>query len=352
MKHAQNCILFRADGGPGIGIGHVMRCIALAKALQEKGLSTVFVTAVADPLTLEKLRMRGNEVVCLSVSPGSKKDAIETHHLAFERKVAWVVLDGYQFGADYQLNMRSPKWSLLTIDDHVHATHYHADVLLNQNIAANEALYSCRDEYTKLLLGPKYALLRPEFLPWRSWERKNPSIAHRVLITLGGSDPENLTASVISALDLTTLKDLQAVIVVGPSNKHLDEITSLVRSTSTQTELIVDSTDMPSLMAWADVAISAAGSTAWELCFMGLPSLLIVLAPNQLEIAKGLDVAGAAHCLGEAKDMNPVFIASRLDRIASNATFRENLARKGSMIVDGQGAERVASVMMKKIPVE
>ncbi|MFM8983469.1 MAG: UDP-2,4-diacetamido-2,4,6-trideoxy-beta-L-altropyranose hydrolase, partial [Spartobacteria bacterium] len=241
----------------------------------------------------------------IQASPGSRED-LEATCAAIARYGADsipVALDGYQFDADFQLGLKNAGCRLLVMDDYGHAAFYHADWVLNQNISAREELYASRAPHTRLLLGTKFALLRREFLKYRGWQRQIPETARKVLVTLGGADPDNVTGKVIEAL---APLDLEVKVVVGGSNPHLPKLQQVVESLKTlpaKIELVVNPTDMPGLMAWADLAIAAGGSTAWELAFMGLPSLFVILADNQVAIATELESAGFGVCLGKGIDL-------------------------------------------------
>jgi len=278
-------LLLRADASETIGTGHVMRCLALAQAWQDTGGRVVFLMATEAPAVEARLQSEGMEVIHLPVQPGSRDDAIQTADLARRVGADWVVVDGYHFGADYQRTIRGLGLHLLFIDDHGHADHYSADLVLNQNIHAHEGIYKNREPYTRLLLGTRYVLLRREFLKWRGWKREIPEVARKVLVTMGGSDPDNVTLKVIQALQQVDVDGLETIVVVGGGNPHYEELQSSVQESRFPVLLESNVTNMPELMAWADVAVSAGGSTSWELAFMGVPALVLILANNQRSIA-------------------------------------------------------------------
>ena len=234
----------------------------------------------------------------MDAEPGSAADAAATLALARRLGASWIVVDGYQFGPDYQQWIKDGGARLLLLDDNGDAAPYAADIVLNQNLHAREELYADRAPQTQLLLGPRYALLRREFWPWRGRQRESPRTATKILVTLGGSDPDNVTQKVIDALALVPVTDLEAVVVVGGSNPHREQLAQAAERTAGRVRLQSNVTDMPALMAWADVAISAGGSTCWELAFMGLPSLLVILADNQRLVVEEMARAGAAISLG------------------------------------------------------
>jgi UDP-2,4-diacetamido-2,4,6-trideoxy-beta-L-altropyranose hydrolase len=282
---------------------------------------------------------------------GSPEDLSETMHLIAEtlqadRKNARVVLDGYHFGSDYQLGIKTAGFTLLVVDDYGHADFYHADWVLNQNISAREELYAKRSPATKLLLGPKFAMLRKEFLTYKGWQREIAPMAKKILVTLGGSDPDNVTLQVIQALiDL----DLHVKVVIGGSNPHLREIENFIRSQNNSTaliEVIVNATNMPELMVWADTAVAAAGSTSWELAFMELPNLVFVLADNQVEIAEGLSARQVATSIGRPSPDALVSFKKKLGQLAVSHAECYRISQVSRELVDGSGAKRVLAEMV------
>jgi UDP-2,4-diacetamido-2,4,6-trideoxy-beta-L-altropyranose hydrolase len=335
-------LLIRADANTQFGTGHLMRCLALAQTWQDAGGTVQFVLArttqdLKSHLTTESMDI----VTLLDVSPGSARDAEATISVALQTGVSWAVVDGYHFGAEYQRSLKMAGLRVLLIDDYGHAKHYFADVVLNQNIGIDESLYLQREPYTHLLLGNQYVLLRREFWPWRGWRREISPEARKVLVTLGGSDPHNITLKVIKALQQVGIEDLEVIVVVGGSNPHLQELESVTRHISLATKIVHNVKNMPELMARADVAISAGGSTCWELAFIGVPTLILILANNQTLVAVGMDGAGAALNLGWHTSLNLNDIARSLREILLSFEKRRALALHGQQLVDGNGAKRV-----------
>lgn len=333
------CLLIRADASPQIGTGHVMRCLALAQAWQESGGTTLFALANGTSTLEVRLLSEGMKICHLTALPGSADDAAQTIKLARELKAAWVVIDGYHFSAAYQHAIKQAGLRLLFIDDYGHTKYYYADLVLNQNISADESLYANRESHTRLLLGTRYALLRREFWPWRGWRRKSSPVARKVLVTMGGSDPENVTLKAMQALQNLKGDELETVVVVGSGNLYAGTLQSNIRNR--QTCLVSNISNMAELMAWADLAISAGGSTCWELAFMGLPSIILVLADNQRLIAKQLSALGWAVNLGWHHDISSAQVLQALTSLLVAPEKRVEMIRRGQEIVDGDGTTRL-----------
>jgi len=338
-------LLIRADASIHIGAGHVMRCLALAQAWQETGGEATFAMATDAPAIAGRLKAEGMRVVPLGTDAPGADDAVCTINLARELNPHWVVVDGYQFNSDYQRAIKDAGLSLLFIDDNGHADHYYADLVLNQNIHADPGLYVRREPYTRLLLGTRYLLLRREFLKWREWKREIPGVSRKLLVTMGGGDPDNVTLKVIQALEQVQVDGLEAVVVVGGTNFHYQALVAAARNSRVVLRLERDVADMPALMAWADMAVSGAGSTCWELAFMGLPTAIVTLADNQETAARMLAEKGMAICVGEGKSITPENIGPVLTKFAKDYVTRGAMAQKCSLLADGKGAIKVSKLL-------
>ena len=321
-----------------------MRCLALAQAWQDAGGRAVFAMAEATPAIQARLVAESYEVVSVSHAAGTADDASQTIALAGERKSDWIVVDGYQFTADYQRALKAAGCKVLFLDDYGHAQHYFADFVLNQNACASADSYLHKEPQTRLLLGPKYCLLRREFAGWRRRQRDVSAVCHRVLVMMGGSDPENLTARVIEALAIARLEHVETTAVIGGSNPHFTMLQELAARCGQKIKVQRDILNMAEPMALADVAVSAAGSTCWELCLMGLPALLVDVADNQAELARELDRRGCAIRVGD-RSVSAEKIADQLKRLVGSHELRQSLSQHSRELVDGNGATRVVSVL-------
>jgi UDP-2,4-diacetamido-2,4,6-trideoxy-beta-L-altropyranose hydrolase len=341
QRVVEGTLLIRADASIAMGTGHVMRCLALAQAWQDAGGRAVFAMAEATSAVEQRLRSEGFEVARVAVRVATGADAEETSALARKEGASWVVVDGYAFGAEYQSLLKSYGLKLLFTDDNGHAGHYSADLVLNQNVYASEGLYRSRESSTNVLLGPRYALLRREFSAWRGWKREIPVIARKILLTMGGSDPDNITERVLQVI--LAKRELEATVVAGGSNPQLRELRKVVEQHTGTVHLVENATNMPELIASADIAVAGAGTTTLEICFLGLPALLIVLADNQRATAEELDRRGVAINLGEGAQADLSMLAEHLATLLGSSERRKAMSETGMKLVDGLGAERVAA---------
>ena len=323
-----------------------MRCLALAQAWQDVGGHAIFAMAESTESVVRRIISEKMEFERVEQAPGSAGDSENIITLARRHAAQWVVVDGYVFRAEYQDRFHESGLKLLVVDDDGRAEHYVAEIVLNSNPRATEALYSHRGRSTKLLLGPEYILMRREFAVWRGCKRKMRAPVKNVLVTMGGSDPDNVTQRVIEAL--IAAPEFEVQIVAGGSNPHLAKLREATSETSQHLRLVHNAGNMADLMAWADAAISAAGTAAWEMAFMGLPALLVELADNQAAIASALVDAGAALCLGPASSVGREEISNRLRGLGALDEDLQKMSMCGRALVDGRGAERVVTAMLER----
>jgi UDP-2,4-diacetamido-2,4,6-trideoxy-beta-L-altropyranose hydrolase len=337
-------LLLRTEASVAIGTGHLMRCLALAQAWGDAGGRAVFAMAQATPAVEERLRNEGFEVTRVAAQVGSAADAEQTTRLALMHGASWVIVDGYEFGAEYQESLKRIGMKVLFIDDNGHAGKYSADLVLNPNVHANESLYSNREPYTRLLLGSRYVLLRREFERWRTWKREIPVNGRKILITMGGSDPDNLTYRAIRALMEARIEGLEAMVVVGGSNPHLESLQPLAAECGESIRLLRDPSNIPDLMAWADLAVVAGGGTLWELLFMGCPVLSYARNPVQAQIISQLSEEGIVGGLGYPQESSQAG-KTALVELAKSQEGRARCSQLGRERIDGHGAERAFELL-------
>ncbi len=308
-----------------------MRSLALAQAWNDAGGECLFLSARAAESVLQKLRQESVANRQLDVDPGGSQDMEWTIGEATTFGAEWIVLDGYRFEEKFSTAVVNAGFRLLTIDDLANLSQYSAECVLNQNPLAHEALYARRDAETVLLLGPRFALLRREFRRPRR-PRVHRALAKRVLITLGQSARANNVAQILEGLN--QIGDL-AVWVAGVEAAAIPP-TSHLRVRAMQAV-----PDMSEPIEWADLALTAASSTCWELAALECPMLITVSAENQRRSAGGLKRAGAAVVLSDLTMLTAAEVAQAVATVANDLTLREELARSGSALVDGGGVHRV-----------
>jgi UDP-2,4-diacetamido-2,4,6-trideoxy-beta-L-altropyranose hydrolase len=342
-KREQPALLVRADADTARGSGHVMRCVALAEAWCARGGAAYFLSRCVNDSLRERIQRAGAKFLPLA----GDADLEATFTSIREINASFVVLDGYDFDLSHQRALRSAGYRIMVIDDSARLPRYETDVLLNQNLGAERLEYNANSG-AALLLGPQYALLRREFSVWRSRLHTVPETARKILVTLGGSDPDNVTLKVIQAVRQLEIARLQIRVVVGPVNPHLDELRDAAAAFPGRIELLSCITEMAPLMAWADVAVTGAGSTCWELACVGLPAVALVIAENQRAIAEELSAARVVFNLGWHQELSPERIACTVDGLLYSSYRRLRMSQRGRALVDGRGAERVAAVLSQR----
>ena len=341
-------LIICAECGVQVGTGHVMRCLALAQAWKRSGGAVTFLLREGLTGIEERIRAEGILLETLPKDCGSSADAFVHAVLATGAPLA--VLDGYTFGASQQATLTDAGIRVLTVDDYAHATAYPVRWILNQNVYAAAGMYA--GTKARLLLGPSFALLRDEFLPWIAWKRSIPQRARKILITIGGSDPDNASERILQSLAFLERKgkdkDLEVVLVVGGGNPHLSKLQAASELCPVPVRIVQSVRDMPALMAWADVAISGAGVTTYELCYMGLPSLLLIIAENQRRIAESLGQSGVAVNAGTSREFHPESFASQLQALIESPQRRQAMSQGARELVDGSGNERVRAALVDR----
>jgi UDP-2,4-diacetamido-2,4,6-trideoxy-beta-L-altropyranose hydrolase len=341
-------LFIRTDANTIIGIGHLMRCLALAQAWKEHYGAVTFIGAYDSVGLRAKIVDEGFRLQSIQNTYPDPSDLETTLHTinCFPFENSWVVLDGYNFDEQYQLGLKQHGNMLLLIDDTAHQNHYAADIILNQNINAKELIYDCEFK-TKFLLSSKYVLLRDEFLFYEQPNRIIPNIAKKLLVTLGGGDLMNETSTVLSALESINIENLLVRVIAGIGNRNIDALKSQAERGKHEIEILQDVSQMPQLMAWADIAISAAGSTCWELAFSGLPAVLIMTSKNQRNNLEYLVKYGSVTSVGSEMSMSIDVISQSIYNLITDKELREDMSSRGPLLVDGAGRDRVIEEIKK-----
>ena len=356
-------VAFRTDASLTIGTGHVMRCLTLADALRTHGAQSVFLCRDHVGHLHQVIQDRGYPLLSLggvsmaSTARGSytqwlgvelQRDADDARSRLADLSVDWLIIDHYGLDAAWEHSLRATCGRIMAVDDLANRDHT-VDVLLDQNLGKTEADYAARVPTScRLLLGPGYALLRPEFaaLKAKSLSRRDQGRLRRLLITMGGVDQHNATGAVLDALCVwAPSTNLEVKVVIGASAPWRDQIIQQARHLPFPTEVLVNVQGMGDLMCDADLAIGAAGSTAWERCCLGLPTLQLVLADNQRPIADALSLAGAAYMLERTNLI--MSLGKALDQFMQDPSHLLGMSSAAAKLVDGLGSERVARYLQE-----
>ena len=347
-------VVFRADASVQIGVGHVMRGLSLAAALRALGGESHFVCRAHDGHVGDLIKAQGHRVHLLpkltlfdDIRLGAdwSADAEQTMQEVAALRPDWLVVDHYGIDARWERRAGTAARRQLVIDDLADREH-DADLLLDQNLQPAPARYSSRlPARCRTLLGPRFALLRPEFAARRDRQVSRSGKLRRVLATAGGVDQTDLMSRVVHAWSGLPDGNRPALaLVVGRDSPNLDALRELCAHHRDCT-LHVQTDRMADLMAESDLMITAAGSVNWERCCLGLPALLCASAGNQFDNLVQLARCRTAISIGPAASIDAASLREWLKRLALRPRLLERMSRRAAALVDGHGAYRVAVVM-------
>lgn len=352
-------VAFRTDASKNIGTGHVMRCLTLADALHIHGIQCIFICREHPGNLISLIEKKGHITITLQndfkkrslntnqpyeawLGTDWRTDGTQTSQALYSKEVDWLVVDHYALDSRWERLLRPYTKRMMVIDDLANRPH-DCHLLLNQNLGRNSDDYvELLDPSAKKLIGPQYSLIRPEFAALRkqSLQRRvdNPKLDH-LLVTMGGIDKDNFTGQVLKALKKSRLPpELQITVIMGAHSPWLKQVLDLANQMPWPTEVLKDVDNMAQIMTNSDLAIGAAGSTTWERCCMGLPTIQLAIAPNQLHIASALERIGAATLCNSYNITRELPL--QLANISKTKRLKD-ISHTAANIVDGAGVERV-----------
>ncbi len=335
-------ILFRVGAGRRIGLGHLRRSISLALALGNQGVRSRFLVSGSRE-GLRYLARLGCEGRMVSPSAAWRSPDLRIlRREAASDDVRGVVVDSCDVPVRYLEGLRRTGFSVAVRDD-VGKVHLPVDLLFNGNADARRLLYESNGSGTRFLLGPEYAVLPSDF--WRCSPRRIRRSVRRVLVLLGGEDPHRLMPRLLKELD-TLPGNFAVTAVVGPFFRDRERLGRTVRSCRRKVRLLQSPRSLFSVMKQADLAISGAGQTLYELACVGCPTLAIQVAGDQAGQLKELSRVGFVRRIGPVGDER--FwkrFREALVSLMNDSIRRASMARAGQRLVDGRGAVRVACAL-------
>ncbi len=340
-------VLFLADAGPAVGGGHVMRSLTLARALSERGAECAFVESRAAAQVLGQFGWPSQPVVAMANTEDLA--GLVRWGGAFAKSFApeVIVVDHYGAGVAEETALSAPGRRIVVIDDLADRKHA-CDLLLDPGFGRRREDYAgLVDEGSATLIGPDYALVRPEFAdarPRALSRRARHDQARRALVSLGLTDVGGITARVVQAL-APGLGDVRLDVVLGTGAPSLDALSALA-SHDRRIHLHLNSQEMANLMAEADLCVGAGGSSVWERATLGLPAVNVILADNQAPMAQRLAEAGAGLALDARGEGFEAALLDVWGRLVEEPPLRWSLAERASQLCDGRGADRVAVAVL------
>lgn len=357
-------VIFRTDASLVIGLGHVMRCLTLASALRTQGITSTFVCR-EHPGNLCDFIETGGFAVCRLPMDNAyaasgptlqnnawlganwSEDAMQTAIAIATNGIlpTWLIVDHYALDARWENALRPAALHIMAIDDIADRPHA-ADLLLDQNFYPDMS-----QRYAEILnvsciqlLGPKYSLLREEFIELRQHLRSRDGSVRRGMIFFGGSDTTNETGKALKAIALLNRPDIEFDVVIGAANPNINTLTDQCTKLP-NVKLHCQVSNMAQLMQRADLALGAGGTTTWERCALGLPTLVLSVADNQIAIAEGVDQLKAQRYLGAASAVSVKVLAEAMSQAIEDPRMLEEMSKNAMALVDTHGTQRVLAVL-------
>lgn len=370
-------VVFRVDASIRMGTGHVMRCLTLAEELRRQGAECSFICRAHSGHLIGRIQQSGFQVYSLeegSIEDGSinaiksteailastaneenklyhanwlattqSQDAKDCLAIMQQLQPDWLVVDHYALDNTWQKWLQPYYDKLMVIDDLGDREHL-ADLLLDQNYGSTTDKYQhLVPAHCEVLVGTEFALLRDEFVQWRNYSlerRHSNSLIKNLLITLGGADPDNYTEQILHQLSyIDWPEQIEIIVVMGSTAPFLDSVIDKADAMPVHTIVKTNVSNMAELMSHADLAIGAAGSTTWERCCVGLPTIQVVIAENQRRIAEDLAQDNIIKLLYDVNELPEIL----KDRDA----WMVPLANSAKLVTDGLGTKRVVDYMLK-----
>lgn len=353
-------IVFRVDASLAMGSGHVMRCLTLAEALRQRGHGCVFISRAHLGNLNSFVKSQGfdlfelplDESQSCELSHASWLGASQDHDVEICRPLIlslnpdWLVVDHYALDHNWERAVLPSGCRLLVIDDLADREH-NCHVLLDQNLGKNAGHY--RDlvpKGCKVLTGPSNALLRPEFARLRdtSLMRRRSGKMQQILISLGGVDLYNHTGALLDALKYCDLPyNVELTVVMGALAPYKDAIEVMAMSSPWSINVLSGISDMAERLSMSDLAIGAGGGSSWERCCLGVPTLLVVLAENQLFASNALQESGAVKIIDCSKSLVPQ-LQSGIERLGIPQNLKV-MSDCAAIVCDGQGTTNLVRLM-------
>ena len=378
-------VVIRADANSKIGMGHVMRCLSVADALLKRGEEVLFVTADDTPVPL--LTKKGIPYCVLHTDYADMEAELpelwevlrelpqgaESPDAALAQKNTSILVDSYYVTEKYLAALKK-RITTIYMDD-IYAFSYPVDMLINYNIYGEEMGYEKDAAFaeTKLLLGTEYVPLREEFSAGAGYAQSRKELSaetenvtpaedrlHQtaeqgrtadggILITTGGSDSFNLAGQLLmEAMKYDALKEKEYHVVSGSLNPHIGELQALAQKHE-NIHIHCNVTNMAELMAESEVALSAGGSTLYELCAVGVPVIAFSFAENQERLVQTFVKRGIAQYGGNYRTDGNKMIQNTiagLETLLEDKNLRTEYRKKARTLVDGKGADRIAEAII------
>jgi UDP-2,4-diacetamido-2,4,6-trideoxy-beta-L-altropyranose hydrolase len=342
-------VVFRVDASGDVGFGHLSRCINLAEVLRSRGNEVSFVCRDDEAKSFRALEDRLFATVLLPMLTvgepvNQQEDAQQTIQALQGERPEWLIVDSYTLDKNWERLMRPHVAKIAAIED-LSGREHDCDLLLDQNYSERSA--SSFEKFVpntcELLLGPRFALIGEQFRRLRELKSKPTPELKRIFVFCGGSDLQNLTQQVINEISCSELSNVAVDVVVGAQNKTFDREAAL--KLNANIEIHDASGEFARIMSIADLAIGAGGTTSWERMCLGVLSIVVSIAENQISACEKLGCDGLINYLGTQSSLMPSAIRDAVIEAKTKYASLFAQIERGQILVDGRGCERVAEVM-------
>jgi len=327
-----------------------MRCLTLADELRQKYTDIDFICREERGNLISYIGNRGYKIHQLTGGIDIETDRRLTKEILskYETKPDWLIIDNYDIDISYESPLKEHVKMIMAIDDLANREHV-CDLLLDQNYNTNDNRYNgLVPENCIQLLGPKCALLQPQFQKARENLRERDGGINRILVFMGGADSKNVTSKALRAIHMLDRPDIATDVVIGNLNPYHDEIENLT-SKIPNTSCHYNVENIAELMLIADLCIGAGGTTTWERCCVGLPTITIILAENQKNISESLDSEDALKNLGWYQNVTENNIKEVIEGLLDAPQKMASMSDKSRRLVDGKGVNRVCDAMISMV---
>ena len=340
-------VYIRVDANEIIGTGHAMRCLSIAKQIKDMGKDVTFL--YADERTEKIIEEYGFKGICLNTIWNDLDQEIDLMiEMISKHNIKSLLIDSY-FVTEMYLRKLKEYTKIAYVDD-LHSMIFPVDLLINYNFYANSINYEKEYEKeglsTKFVLGTQYAPLRKEFTEIK---REVNCTLQKLLITSGGTDNLNAIESILNQLNKQVwFNELEYFVIMGRFNKNKEQLIEKW-SHYNNIHLLESTPDIVKYMLDCDLAITAGGTTTYEICACGLPALLYTIADNQIQIAQTVSKDGIMPWIGDIRTQREQCMNNLVEQIKLykiNNDLRANISKKMQQVVDGKGCERLATILL------
>lgn len=342
------CFLFRLDVSPQVGMGHLRRCMNLARLLKKRGVDPFFLCRARDMDLSGHLAPVATDWALCDWFLTPLEDAAEVVRFSGQHGIDAAVIDHYRIDEAYQKSLREAGIRWMQFDGAARYPFW-SDWVINMSPAARQSLYEPlrRRRETQFLLGPQYAVLREEFHLHRPRQRQWEHVK-TILLTFGGGDDRGATLFCLEALR-TLDHEMERIVLLSGANPHREQILRWKEVKDGRITIVENVEETAPYMDSADIAITAAGTTTFEAAALGVPVIMLAIADNQVPIASAWQQCGYGVDLGPLADLDAGDLQRAVSALIGNPEQRKAMSAAGRSMVDGLGAQRVADVLIPGI---